>query len=981
MTTLVNNQVYPEPLYGENNRPDKIPDSLCRTSYWYRTVFTAPAAYSGKRIWLNFEGINYTAEVYVNGRIAGVIKGAFTRGVFDVTSLVHVGEPNAMAVRVFPQPHPGDTHEKTIAKGTGPNGGVTGRDGPTFLCSIGWDWIPTIRDRDTGIWQDVVLSATGPVVLRDPYVSTRLSLPRIDSAEVTVQATVSNATDSAQSGTLSGTIEGGIQFNQEVSLAPKEARTVTFSPANSPSLRLREPHLWWPNGYGPQNLYELRLAFVTRQEESDATRLSFGVRQIEYEAAGSTNLTLSVNGVPVVAKGGDWGIDEAMKRIPRERLDAAVRMHQIANYTIIRNWVGQSTSAELYDLCDRYGILLWDEFFEPHPADGPIPDDVELYLSNVRDKILRFRNHASVALWCARNEGDPPPAIGQGIRRLINELDPVRLYQPSSTSGRGVNSGGPYHWRTPREFYTYTEAFKTEVGSISVPTLEAVQHMMPSKDWETINDDWAQHDFCGGAQQGDLYPEILSSRYGYPLNLADFVRKAQLMNYECFRAMYEGRFARLFLPETGVITWMSHPAQPSFVWQLYSHDLEPNASLFGTRKACEPVHVQLNQQNWHLMVINNHPKPITGAELKASVFNLDGTVQSTRSIALDAAASAATDAGALDFSDKVSPVHFVKLELRDARNHLLSQNLYWRGGRGHEDDFKALNALPVVSLDVTARRNDSAGTCRLEVEVRNPSRTVALMAHFQLRRERTGVRVLPVFYSDNYLSLLPGEKRTFTVEAAAVELQGDAPLLAVDGWNVTVANQPARGRRVSVIPNAAAQIQPGKSVPRGEEVSINCGGPALGFFQFGSVVPGRFAGDYAFEGGKIALSQETVDTQVANAAPESVYQSERWGKCVYSLNVPPGARCKVRLHFAELKANPGERKFNVTINGQRVLTDFDIAAEAGKNKAVVKDFANIPANAEGHVVIAIEPGSSGEPKLCGLQLLELTPAQGPILTR
>ena len=579
LTSLVNDGLYPEPLYGENNRPDRIPDTLCRTSYWYRTTFTPPPSYTGKRVWLTFKGINYIAEVWLNGRQVGTIQGAFARGIFDVTDHVSVGKPNALALQVFPQPHVGLTHEKTVATGTGRNGGVTGLDGPTFLCTIGWDWIATIRDRDTGIWQDVVLSATGPVILPDPSVTSDLPLPRTDTADLTVQATVRNVTDSSQSGVLSGTIER-IHFTKNVTLGPNETQTIIFSPETTPALRLKNPRLWWPNGYGAQNLYRLHLSFAVQGNVSDQHVVSFGIRKITYSLPGSDNLALSVNGIPVVAKGGDWGMDEAMKRIPRARLAAMIRMHQIANYTIIRNWVGQSTSDELYGLCDQYGLLLWDEFFEPHPADGPIPQNVDLYLANVREKILRYRNHPSIALWCARNEGDPPPAIGQGIQQLINDLDPTRLYQPSSTSGRGVNSGGPYHWRTPREFYTYSEAFKTEIGSMSVPTLEAVQAMMPGKDWEVINDDWAEHDFCAGAQQGDRYPEIISSRYGYPANLADFVRKAQLANYEAFRAMYEGRFAKLFRPETGVITWMSSPAQPSFVWQLYSHDLEPNASLY-----------------------------------------------------------------------------------------------------------------------------------------------------------------------------------------------------------------------------------------------------------------------------------------------------------------------------------------------------------------------------------------------------------------
>ena len=480
LTSLVNDGTYPEPLYGENNRPDRIPDTLCRTTWWYRTVFASPAGDAGRRIWLNFDGINYYAEVWLNGQQVGTIKGAFIRGNFDITSNLVAGASNVLAVHIVPQPHPGETHEKTIANGTGPNGGVTGLDGPTFLCTIGWDWIPTIRDRDSGIWQDVTLSASGPVVLENPFVTSDLPLPRTDTADLTVQATLRNVTDLPQSGTLSGKAEG-ITFKQAVSLGPRATQTITLTPATTPALRLKKPRLWWPNGFGPANLYTLRLTLTVKGGVSDAREVTFGVRKISYSLAGSDNLALSVNGVPVMAKGGDWGIDEAMKRIPRKRLEAQVRMHQLANYTMIRNWVGQSTSEELYDFCDQYGILLWDEFFEPHPADGPVPEDVPLYLTNVRDKILRFRSHPCIALWCARNEGDPPPAIGKGIQELINELDPSRLYQPSSTSGRGVNSGGPYHWRTPREFYTWGEAFKTEVGSISVPTLEAIHAMMPSR--------------------------------------------------------------------------------------------------------------------------------------------------------------------------------------------------------------------------------------------------------------------------------------------------------------------------------------------------------------------------------------------------------------------------------------------------------------------------------------------------------------------
>lgn len=969
LTSLVNDGVYPEPLYGENNRPDKIPDSLCRTSYWYRTEFVVPRSYTGRRVWLNFQGINYGAEVWVNGHDVGSIKGAFTRGIFDVTPFVAPGKPGVLAVQILPQPHPGVPREQTLAAGVGPNGGETARDGPTFLCAMGWDWIPGVRDRDMGIWQDVTLSATGPVVVQDPYVTSDLPLPRTDSADLTVQATVRNVTPQSQMGVLSGAAGSGISFRQNVTLAPNETRTVTLTPAATPGLHVLNPRLWWPNGYGPQNLYTLHLSFANGGTVSDARDVTFGIRKITYAVPGSENLTLVVNGVPVMAKGGDWGMDEALKRIGRKRLDAQIRMHQVANYTIIRNWVGQSTSEAFYDLCDKYGILVWDEFFQPNPGDGPNPDDVPLYLANVREKILRFRSHACIALWCARNEGDPPPAIDAGIQALMTELERQRLYQRSSTSGRGVRSGGPYHWRTPREYYNVDAPFKTEIGSTSIPTLEAVHAMMPAKDWETINDDWAEHDLAGGAQGGDWYPNTLSARYGPVSNLADFVRKSQLMNFEAYRAMYEGRFAKLFAPSTGVITWMSNPAQPSFVWQLYSWDLEPNSSLYATRKACEPIHIQMNQTDWHVMVINNTPQALNGATAKTSVYDINGGLKYTHTDPVTAAPSAATDTGAVAFPEGLSPVHFVKVELRDGQGRLLSDNFYWRAAPDHQDDFTALNTLPTVALDAQATRRNRDGKILLDVTLRNPTRSVALMAHLQLRGAKTNRRILPVFYSDNYVSLLPGESRTLIVEASQEDLGKDAPLLAVDGWNVTV--KPTGGA-VRIVPNADAlnlKTPQSPAVKAADGISINCGGGQSEPFRFGAPPSGGFGADRDFTGGTTTATAAAIETHVPNAAPAPVYQSERYGACSYAIPVTKGRNYTVRLHFAENKFPPGGRKFNVDVNGKRVLTEFDIAAEAGLNKAVVRDITGVAPDAGGAIVIALSRGSADEPKICGIQIL------------
>ena len=814
LTTLVNNKVYPEPLYGENMR--EIPESLNKTSYWYRTSLVVPKTYEGKHVWLHFGGVNYSAQVWVNGVEVGTMRGAFIRGDFDVTANVRAGREAAVAVLVSPQPHPGVPHEHTVANGVGKNGGETAIDGPTFLSTIGWDWLPAVRDRDTGIWLPVTVSATGPVVVKDPFVRSELLPQRAsspgtpelakanDAADLTVSATVENKSAEAVSGRLVGTITGQgepINFSKDVVVEANKSATITLDKETVAALHVQNPKLWWPNGYGPQNLYTLALRFEVGKQVSDTQTVQFGVRRIEYQVADSENLTLSVNGVKVMARGGNWGLDEAMKRVPRERLEAQFRMHALANLNIIRNWVGQSTSPDFYDLADKYGILLWDEFFQPNPADGPDPTDMDTYLANVTDKVVRYRNHPAIAVWCARNEGYPPKELDDTLKGMMAKLDPTRLYQSNSADGRGVSSHGPYYWRSPRFFYRLNESFKTETGSVSVPTMESIQGMMPEKDWETINDDWAQHDMAKGAQRGDEYPATLAKRYGAIRNLADFVRKAQLANYEAFRAMYEGRNAQMFKETTGVITWMSHPAQPSFVWQLYHYDLEPNASLYGAKKAAETVHVQLNEANGGIEVVNNTPNELTGLKVHTTIYGFDSRAKSAKDyVVATVPGSTTVKAAQIDVPASISPIYFVKLDLIGSDGRLVSTNFYWQNVV--QDDFTELGKLPAAAIEVVGESRVEGEKTLLTVRLANPTETIALMTHLQLHRKGSGKRVLPVFYSDNYITLVPGESRTVTIEAATKDLAGDAPEILVDGFNVDV--RPVEGA-VSVGLNVNAQ--------------------------------------------------------------------------------------------------------------------------------------------------------------------------------
>ena len=834
LTTLVANHVYPEPLFGENNRPTIIPESLSRTSYWYRTSVVVPPGFAGHRVWLNFDGVNYLADVWVNGARVGDIPGAFARGRFDITTRVTPGHAAAIAVLIHPPTVPADPLEQTQQWGLGLNGGVMSHDGPTFVSTQGWDWIPGIRDRDMGIWQQVTLSATGPAVIRDPYVTSVVAADR-SSADVTIQATIENVTDRAVTGAVRGTIGVAALASAPVTIAPHETQVVVLSPATNEGLHLTRPRLWWPNGFGEPHRYPLHLVFDDGGRASDALDLAIGVRSLAYRTGDADTLTLVVNGVPVFARGGNWGMDEALKRIPRDRLEAQMRLQRDAHFTIVRNWVGQSTSEDFYDLADQYGLMVWDEFFQPAAGldsgrrrgdDGEQDvSDVGRYLANARDKVLRFRNHPSIVLWCGRNEGEPSPhALADGLKSMMAELDPGRLYQSNSDAGRGVRSGGPYAWQPPGAYFGEGRGgraplvpFKTEIGAVSIPTLESILGMMPAADaWSfpaSLNDDWAEHDFAvgGGNNGAAAYLTSLAARYGDISTLARFVRAAQMADYEALRALFEGRAAQLFHPATAVITWMSNPAQPSTTWQIYSYDLEPFASYFGARKGAESLHIQLNASDAHVVIVNHLPAARSDLSYRLRAVGLEGHVIADRTIAAGSvAASAATDLGPMSLPADAPLLQFIRLDLIDASQATLSDNFYWRHV-GADDDFTALQAMPTAPIDVAATRRDRPGVMHLDLTLSNPGPVVALMAHVQLRRDGTGDRVLPVWYSDNYVSLLPGERRTLSIEAATRDLAGHPPLIAVDGWNVTARARPANASGfVPVVTNVAMFVPPAR---------------------------------------------------------------------------------------------------------------------------------------------------------------------------
>jgi hypothetical protein len=772
----------PDPWFGD--QMSQISDEFfSRNDFWYRVTFVVPAGCFGNRIWLNFDGINWKADIFLNSRIVGRINGAFIRGRFDVTAIAKPGATNCLAVLIHKVAHPGPGPKKVIHKKLGSptvNGDVLGADSPTFVASAGWNWLPIVRGRDIGIWNDVRLETSGDVTLMDPWVTSEIPLPDISRAELTVRTELCNHSTEPQSGKLVGTI-GNVTFEYPVALKPGQTKSVVLEKTSCPALSIANPRLWWPNGYGAQPLYVLDLRFERKGVVSDRKRVTFGIRRMDYKFING-NLTLFVNGQRILCRGGNWGMDEGMLNCDRAGYDLRVRLHHDAYLNMIRNWVGMTGREAFYDACDRYGILVWDDFWLANPVDGPDPDDPAMFMANVRDKICRVRSHAAEALYCGRNEGNPPPDLDAGMREAVATLDGSRLYIPNSAAG-AVTGHGPYEIKDVDWYFANRgKTFHSELGIVAVPVVESMRAMMPAENLWPINDLWAVHDYQ--SPRMPLYTKRIEQRYGQPTDIEDYCRKAQMVNLESAKAMYECLQAN---QGGGLLVWMTQPAWPSLICQLYDYYFEPTAAYFGARKACEPVHIFWNSDTDIIEAANDTITNCDDLTAEAWIYGLDGKERRHKSAPIDLASTSVRECFPIERPADPKQVFFVKLVLRQG-DKIISDNFYWSSGKG--ESCSDLNKLSGVALPATASWLENGQTCRIRVRVSNPTKTVALMIRLKVQRDHSGARVLPVFYSDNYFSLLPGEVHEVTLEFAKTSLAGESPKIFEEGWNISLREIP-----------------------------------------------------------------------------------------------------------------------------------------------------------------------------------------------
>ncbi len=818
VAALVNDKTLPDPYFAMNLRSfpgvtypiganfsniPMAPDSPYAVSWWYRKSFEIPASYHGKTVWLKLDGINYRANIWLNGKqIANSdnVAGAWRTYEFNISEAAKPGAENVLAVQVFSPTE----HDLAI----------------TFV-----DWNPAPPDKNMGLWRDVYLSDSGPVALRYPTVATKLNPPANDRAELTVTAQVKNGTSQPVKGALKGQIEN-VSFEQEVELGPNETKDVTFIPDKFEQLVFANPRLWWPAQMGKPNLYPLTMEFEVGDAVSDRSHTEFGIREITSDFNSIGGRQFHINGKNILIRGGGWSPD-MMVRENSQRLQDEFRYVRDMGLNTIR-LEGKLETKEFYDLADQQGILVmagWCccDFWERWARWKP--EDFDIAKESLRDQIYRLRSHPSLVMWLNGSDNPPPPDVEQMYLDVEKDLlwpNPVVSSatgkKTSVTGDSGVKMTGPYEYIAPSYWEVDTPqgqpgrrqcnpggcggayGFNTETSmGPAVPPVESIREMVGKDHLWPIDDVWDYHAGGGEFKTINVFSEALAQRYGKSDNVDDFAIKSQMQTYEGLRAMYEA-YSRNKYEATGVIQWMLNNAWPSMIWHLYDYYLRPGGGYFGAKRAMEALHPIYGYDDHSIWVVSSQYEDAIGLKLTTRIYNLDMTEKFSQENNIEASTDSTAKIFTLPEIDALSPTYFLVLRLEDSAGKLVGSNFYWLSTKPETldwaktnwwmtptasyADYTSIAQLPKVKLTESNRTEIKAENAVTHVTLANPSKNLAFFVRLKVDRGPKGDEILPVVWEDNYISLLPGEKRELTATYRAKELGSANPTVEVSGWNV-----------------------------------------------------------------------------------------------------------------------------------------------------------------------------------------------------
>ena len=796
LTTLLHNKKIPDPFFGMNNTliPDVYETGRDYYTYWFYKEFELQDLKEGQEVWLNFRGINYFADIFINGKRVNTTthQGMYLREKYLITPFLNKGKSNKLAVWVAPPDPVGNAFN-----GQGGDGTI-GRN-VTMQCTAGWDWICPMHDRNTGIWDKVTLEITGSADIRNTFVETRIPGLRVPgqkqaAAFVKTSADIKNASSVVMQGTLRIDF-GGYKSELKVSLNPYEEKNIKF-----PEVKVENPMLWWPNGIGDQPLYDLKMEFLSMDGNLiDTENIVFGIRETSnYFDEKIKSRVFTVNGQKVFIKGGNWIASDAMLRLSKERYEAEVRMHAEMNMNMIRVWGGGLTERpEFYDACDKYGVLVWQDLWVSGDCNGEwndptkkesqarrkaYPDNHDLFLESAIDQIKMLRNHPSLYLWCGGNETLPPADILKALEeKIFPTYDPGRYFLEMSTSSKlmtnsiGGVGDGPYGIREPEKIFTERSfPFNPETGSIGIPNYDGLKKIIPEDEMEPPKSNrgsrsWEYHKY--------LPLMDFPARYGAVKDIRDFCFKAQMVSYEQYRALQEGFNYKMWDWYAGMLVWKNQNPWTALRGFFYDYFLDYTGGYFGYKHGAEPVHIQLNLNDSVVCILNQTPNILNGINATIALYDLHGKVISSQEKQVNLKANEVILLNKVSLPKNTDEVFFLKLMLKN-KDQNVDENLYWLSNKQHS--YEKLNDLAEVSVKTVVNKKDAA---HYDITMSNPGREPAFFIRLKVNNTNDEL-VLPSWFSENYFTLMPGEEKVIELDLISVSNLTDGARLVSEGWNV-----------------------------------------------------------------------------------------------------------------------------------------------------------------------------------------------------
>lgn len=798
LTTLLHNNQIPDPFFGMNNNliPDVYNTGRDYYTYWFYNEFEIPKVKEGEEVWLNFRGINYFAEIFLNGKRINTKthQGMYLREKYLITPYLNIGKTNRLAVWVAPPDPVGNA-----SAGQGGDGTI-GRN-VTMQCTAGWDWICPIRDRNTGIWDKVSLEITGPVDLRNPFVVIRVPGIRVpaekqDPAYVLASAELKNASLRTVKAVLRIELEG---YNKsvKVTLNPLEEKVFTF-----PEIKVENPGLWWPNGMGGHTLYNMKTELLAENGTvMDSENTTFGIRETgNYFDEKIKARVFSINGQKVFIKGGNWIASDALLRLSKDRYEAEVRLHAEMNMNMIRIWGGGLTERpEFYEACDKYGILVWQDLWVSGDCNGEwndptkkdsqarrkaYPDNHDLFLESVIDQVKMLRNHPSLYLWCGGNETLPPADILKALQGdILPRLDPQRFFLEMSTSSKlmtntiGGVGDGPYGIREPASVFTERSfPFNPETGSIGIPNYEGLQKIIPEDEMVPPQGNkggrsWAYHKY--------LPLQDFPDRYGKVKDIRDFCLKSQIVSYEQYRALQEGFNYKMWAWYSGMLVWKNQNPWTALRGFFYDYYLDYTGGYFGYKHGAAPVHIQLNLNDSVVCVLNQTTNKLAGLTAVTRLYDLHGKLVFEKKYPVDLNEQDVILLDKIALPKDENEIFFLKLELAD-RGRVLDENLYWLSNKS--GSYEKMNKLGKISLKTALNLKEEGHAA---IEISNQENETAFFIRLKVMNSKNEL-VLPSYFTDNFFTLLPGDKKQVELDIVSAGMAGKQVglKLVTEGWNI-----------------------------------------------------------------------------------------------------------------------------------------------------------------------------------------------------